>query len=95
MHFQLSFKFLEKVLIWLTNVSSIEKLQNSKVESFLKPLFDLNQTCKIVLHKTIKFGTLIQMSGFIFHENMLWSDLIKLLWSHKNCQKIKCWKIEV
>ena len=46
--------------------TSIEKLQISKVESFLKSNFDLTQICKIVLSKNLKFGTLTQLSYFIF-----------------------------
>ena len=89
MHIQWSYKFLEKVLIWLKNVSSIEKLQNSEVESFLNPNFDLNQTCKIVLQKTIEFGTLIQMSDFIFSWKMeKSSDLIKNV-KKLNVEKLK------
>ena len=35
-HFQCWFKFLEKVLIWLKNVTSFKELPINKVESFLK-----------------------------------------------------------
>ena len=36
LHFEWWFKFLEKVLIWLRNVTSIKKLPIGKVESFFK-----------------------------------------------------------
>ena len=34
---------------WLQKVSSTKTLPTSKVESLVKPNFDLNQTCKIIL----------------------------------------------
>ena len=43
------FKFLEKALIWLKNLSSIRNQPVSKAEDFLKSNFDLNQICQIVL----------------------------------------------
>ena len=39
LHFQLWFKFLEKVVIWLKNVTFIIKLPINKVVSFLKSNF--------------------------------------------------------
>ena len=45
LHFQLWFKLLEKEIICLKNVSSINKLPIIKVERFLKSSFDLNQIC--------------------------------------------------
>ena len=49
LHFQLLFTFLERVLIWLKNVTSIKKLPITKAEGFLKSNFDLNQIWKKVL----------------------------------------------
>ena len=49
LHFQWSLRFLEKAFIWLQKVSSTKTLPTSKVESLVKPNFDLNQTCKIIL----------------------------------------------
>ena len=45
LHSQWWFKFLEKAIIYLKNVSSINKLPIIKVERFLKSSFDLNQIC--------------------------------------------------
>ena len=39
LHFQCWFKFLEKVLIWIKNVTSAKKLTTCKVESYLKSNF--------------------------------------------------------
>ena len=41
--------FLEKVLVLLIKIISSKKLPISKVESFLKSNFYLNQICKTVL----------------------------------------------
>ena len=45
LHSQWRFKFLEKAIICLKNVSSINKLPIIEVERFLKSSFDLNQIC--------------------------------------------------
>ena len=50
-------KFIEKVLIWLKKVSSIKKPPISKVKSFLKSNFDLNQIRKIVLTQSHEIWT--------------------------------------
>ena len=81
LHFQSWFKFLEKVLIWLKNVTSIKKLLISKVESFWKSNFWPKS--KYCLHKTVKPGTLTQLTWFIF---LL--KFIEMLWSYKKFQKI-------
>ena len=47
--FPMMIKYLEKVLSWIKNVNFIKKMPVSKVESFLKSNYDLNQICKIVL----------------------------------------------
>ena len=49
LHMQWWLNSLEEVLIWLKYVISIKKLPISKVQSFLKSNFDLNQMCKTVL----------------------------------------------
>ena len=85
LHLQWCFNLLEKVLIWLKNVTSIKKLPISKVECFLKSNFwPKSNIQKCCLHKTIKFGTLTQLACFIF---LL--KFIKMLWSYKNCQKME------
>ena len=56
----------KKYPFWLKNVSSFKKQLIGKVESFLKSNFSLNQRYKIVLTKSIKFGTLTQLTCFIF-----------------------------
>ena len=48
LHFQWWFEFLEKMLIWFKNVSSVKKLPISDDESFLESIFDLNWTYKIL-----------------------------------------------
>ena len=56
---QLSFK---KYLFWLENASSFKKQLISKVESFLKPKFNLNRIDKIVLtqnHSFIMIGEML------------------------------------
>ena len=45
LHSQWRLKFLEKAIICLKNVSSINNLPIIKVERFLKSSFDLNQIC--------------------------------------------------
>ena len=50
LHVQLSFKFLEKMLIWL------KKLTISKVESFLMSNFDLIKYLKLCLQKNYEIG---------------------------------------
>ena len=55
-------KFWEKYQFWLKNVSSFKKELIKKVQSFLMSNFGLNQEYKVVLHKTIKFGTLTQLT---------------------------------
>ena len=47
--YQWSYNILEKVPIWLQNISSFRKQLSSKIESFLNANFDLNQGYKIVL----------------------------------------------
>ena len=72
--------------------TSIEKLQISKVESFLKSNFDLTQICKIVLSKNLKFGTLTQLSYFIFFIKDWRKAIEKAKKSHKKCPYIKVWR---
>ena len=77
------FKFLKKVLICFKKVISMTKLPISKVESFCKwyssPKSNKQKKC---LHKTIKIGSLTELTTFIV--------LLKnreMLWSYR-----KCWK---
>ena len=76
------FKFLEKALILFERVTSIKNLPISKVKSFLKSNFKVKYA-KQCLHKTIKSGTLTQLTCFIF---LL--KLIEMLWTSKKCQTI-------
>ena len=55
----------KKYPFWLENVSSFKK-QLSKIQSFLKSNLDITKYTKYCLHKTIKFGTLTQLTSFIF-----------------------------
>ena len=84
LHFQRWFKFLEKVLIWLKNVTSIKKLPIRKVGSFLKSNFWPKSNMKNSGYTKPLFGTLTQLACFIF---LL--KFIEMLWSYRKCQEIR------
>ena len=85
--FQRSFSFLEKVLIWLKKVTYISKLPVSKNKSFLKPNFDLTQTCKIELTQNHEISD--------FNATDLFDIFIKeriMLCSYEKYQKVEVWR---
>ena len=83
LHFQWWSKFLEKVLIWLKNVTSITKLQISKAEIFLKLNFWPKWNIQNSAYTKPLNLKLTQLTCFIFLLKFL-----ELLWSYNKCQKI-------
>ena len=83
LHLQWWFRFLEKVLMWLKNVTSIKNLPTSNVESFLKPNFWPKSNVQNSAYTKPVNVKLTKLICFIFS-----LKFIEMLWSYKACQKI-------
>ena len=60
-----------KNLICFKKVDSVKEIPTSKHESFLGSILDLNQICKKCFSKTIKFGSLTQLTSFILSRKIV------------------------
>ena len=88
LYFQQWFQFLEIRLIWFKKVSTVKKLPISDSKRFLKSIFDLKWSCKILLKQTVQFEILTQLTCLIFS-----LKIREMLWKHKKYRKTKLSRI--
>ena len=84
LHVQWRFKFPKKVLIWLKKISSIKKTTKKQSWKISEVKFWPKPNMQNCLNKSIKFGTLTQLTCFMFLIKM-----VKMLWSYKKYIKKK------
>ena len=87
LHFQWWFKFLQKNAHLVQKSQIYHKKPTSNSESSQESILIQTNYAKHCLHKTIKFGSLMQLACFIF-----FLKIEQMLWWYTKYKKINVWR---